>query len=112
VSAIKPLTVKKESRCQSDFFPSKLAPLEKLSARVARFFLIQYTKMGENIPNYKNFTEWSQNIPNAQKIFQMTRKYTNISNLRTSNIYPNWDFWSENIPSGNPGPHHQPASLN
>jgi hypothetical protein len=20
-----------------------------------------------------------------------------------SNIYPNWDFWLENIPSGNPG---------
>jgi hypothetical protein len=21
---------------------------------------------------------------------------------RPSNIYPNWDFWFENIPSGNP----------
>jgi hypothetical protein len=21
---------------------------------------------------------------------------------RPSNVYPNWDFWSENIPSGNP----------
>jgi hypothetical protein len=27
----------------------------------------------------------------------MALKYTNIFN-----IYPNWDFWFENIPSGNP----------
>jgi hypothetical protein len=25
-----------------------------------------------------------------------------ISNLRSSKIYPNWDFWFENKPSGNP----------
>jgi hypothetical protein len=27
-------------------------------------------------------------------------KYTNIA--KPSNIYPNWDFWFENIPPGNP----------
>jgi hypothetical protein len=26
-----------------------------------------------------------------------------VSNLKTSEIYPNWDFWFENKPSGNPG---------
>jgi hypothetical protein len=26
----------------------------------------------------------------------------NISNLRPSKIYSNWDFWFENKPSGNP----------
>jgi hypothetical protein len=26
------------------------------------------------------------------------------STARPSKIYPNWDFWFENIPSGNPGP--------
>jgi hypothetical protein len=40
----------------------------------------------------------------------MTVKYSkwpkNISAfsiLRPSKIYPNWDFWFENKPSGNPG---------
>jgi hypothetical protein len=42
------------------------------------------------------------NIPNGRKIDQMSRKYTNISIARPSKIYPNWDFWLENIPSGNP----------
>jgi hypothetical protein len=31
----------------------------------------------------------------------MTIKYTNISVLRPSKIYPKWDFLFENIPSGN-----------
>jgi hypothetical protein len=26
-----------------------------------------------------------------------------FSILRSSKIYPNWDFWFENKPSGNPG---------
>jgi hypothetical protein len=29
-------------------------------------------------------------------------KYTNIFHCKTLQIYPNWDFWSEKIPSGNP----------
>jgi hypothetical protein len=33
-------------------------------ARVARFFLIQFTKRGENIPNYSKLT-------NGQKMYQM-----------------------------------------
>jgi hypothetical protein len=43
-------------------------------------------------------TQWQQNRPNGH-------------NLQTSfiarhlKIYPNWDFWFENIPSGNPGSH-------
>jgi hypothetical protein len=34
----------------------------------------------------------------------MALKYINISNLRPSQIYPNWDFWFVYRPSGNPGP--------
>jgi hypothetical protein len=31
------------------------------------------------------------------------RKYILISSIaRSSKIYPNWDFWFENLPSGNP----------
>jgi hypothetical protein len=29
-------------------------------------------------------------------------KITNISISRATKIYPNWDFWFQNIPSGNP----------
>jgi hypothetical protein len=40
-------------------------------------------------------TKWSKWIPNFHKIFQMAITYINI--------HPNWDFWFENKPSGNPG---------
>jgi hypothetical protein len=43
---------------------------------------IKYVK-GQKYPNDKNITTFS--IPKPSKIF------------------PNWDFWYENIPSGNPG---------
>jgi hypothetical protein len=36
---------------------------------------------------------------NDRKIDQMTLKYTNIFQCK---IYPNWYFWFENMPSGNP----------
>jgi hypothetical protein len=41
-----------------------------------------------------------KNIPNYHKIYQMSTKHTKIL---PSKIYPNLDFWFENIPSGNPG---------
>jgi hypothetical protein len=44
---------------------------------VARFFLVQLTKTGENIPNDHKihqipitFTKWPQTIPNGHKIYQ------------------------------------------
>jgi hypothetical protein len=65
--------------------------------RVARFFLGHDTKTGKNVPN-------------GHKISQMSVKYSKwplnistFSNLRPSKIYPNWDFWFEKKPSGNPG---------
>jgi hypothetical protein len=55
-------------------------------------------------------TKWTQNVPNGHKISQTSLKYSKwpynilaFSNLRVSKIYPNWDFWFENKPSGNPG---------
>jgi hypothetical protein len=68
-------------------------------ARVARFFLVHNTKTGRNV----------QNEPNGHKISQTSLKYSKwqknistFSNLRPSEIYPN--FWFENKPSGNPDP--------
>jgi hypothetical protein len=37
---------------------------------------------------------------------QMAVKYANTFDCKTPKIYPTWDFWSENKPSGNPA--HRP----
>jgi hypothetical protein len=53
---------------------------------------------------------WPQNLPNGHKIYQMAGKLIKwpqnrltFSIARPSKICPNWDFWFENMPSGNPG---------
>jgi hypothetical protein len=58
-----------------------------------------------------------KNTPDEHKMYQMVIKYpkcpyikyskwlynvSTLSHLRPSKIYPNWDFWFENKPSGNP----------
>jgi hypothetical protein len=46
----------------------------------------------------------AKNISNGRKIDQTVIKYNlRFSIARPSEIYPNWDFWYENKPSGNPG---------
>jgi hypothetical protein len=40
------------------------------------------------------YTKQLQTIPNGRKIYQTFR----------SKMYQNWDFWYENVPSGNPVP--------
>jgi hypothetical protein len=71
--------------------------------RVARFFSVQFTSTGKNILNYHKiyqmsikYIKWTKNIPNVHKIPILTS-----SIARPTKIYPNCDFWSENIPSGN-----------
>jgi hypothetical protein len=51
------------------------------------------------IPNCQSITQWPYKIPNGHKMYQHFPLY-----LRPSKIYPDWDFWFEKIPSGNPGP--------
>jgi hypothetical protein len=41
-------------------------------------------------------------MPNGRKIFQMVINMTTFSSPRSSKFCPNWDFWFENKPSGNP----------
>jgi hypothetical protein len=60
--------------------------------------------------NRKKWTKWAPNVPNCHKISPMSAKYSKrpqniftFSNQRPSKIYPNWDFWFQNKPSGNPG---------
>jgi hypothetical protein len=64
--------------------------------------LVQHTKTGKNIPNNPKYNKWSQNILNGRKIDQMSIKYTNIFHCMTVQNLPNWDFWFENLPAGNP----------
>jgi hypothetical protein len=70
--------------------------------RVARFFSEQHTKTGKYKPNdhkmqqmAMRYTKWLSNITNGHKINQHCP-------FQGSNINPNWYFWFENIPSGNP----------
>jgi hypothetical protein len=65
---------------------------------------IKYTKWPQN-----TYTKWPQNRPNGCKIDQMAVKWIkwtiNIpssSIVSPSKICPNYYFWFENIPSGNP----------
>jgi hypothetical protein len=88
-------------------------PFFRGRSRVARFFMTQCTKTGKIytiLPqNYRmavKYTNCQYLIPNGHKIFQP------FSNSRLSQIYPNWDFWFENIPSGNPGPQEKSMEKN
>jgi hypothetical protein len=42
-------------------------------------------------------------MPNGNKMYQMATKRPTSSIARLPKIYPNWNFWFENKPSGNPG---------
>jgi hypothetical protein len=69
-------------------------------ARVARFFLVQNTKWGKNIPNYHKiyqmtitYFQWPQNRPNGHKIYhdfpqQDPPKFTQIGifGLKTNHL--------------------------
>jgi hypothetical protein len=57
----------------------------------------QYTKCQNNIPNGHKIYEMA-----VHKTDQLAFKFTNIFHLGHSKIYPNYDFWFENTPSGNP----------
>jgi hypothetical protein len=46
--------------------------------RVARLFLIKYTKKVKLYRNYHKFTKWPYNIQSGRKILKMAKIYTNI----------------------------------
>jgi hypothetical protein len=80
-------------------------PLSLAGCRVARFLLVQTYQNGKNIPNDHKLYQTTINY-----LYQMVINYSKWSQnlqtffiLRPSKIYPNWDFWLENKPSGNPG---------
>jgi hypothetical protein len=76
-----------------------MPPQQSLWTRVARFFLVPCTKTGENMPNYHKIYQMPIKVYQMAVKKQMSIKYTL---QRPSKIYQNCEFWSENIPSGNP----------
>jgi hypothetical protein len=53
--------------------------------RVARFFMVKYTKTGKIYQITIKYTKWKQNRPKWPS-----------SIARPSKTYPNWEFWFEN----------------
>jgi hypothetical protein len=62
-----------------------------------------YTKMTTK------YTKWPYNIRNGCKMDQMAINLPTYFIARHSKIYPNWDFWFESIPSGNPAQNLDPT---
>jgi hypothetical protein len=61
-------------------------------------------KMGDHMPNCRYLiTKWSKNIPNGRNIFKTVKEYQCFPFQGPPKFYPNWEFWFENMPSGNPG---------
>jgi hypothetical protein len=63
--------------------------------------------LGTTYQNGERCTKGPQSIPNGNATYQIVVKYSKwpqniLSFPRHSKIYPNIDFWFENIPSGNP----------
>jgi hypothetical protein len=58
-----------------------------------------------NIPKWGKIYKMTAKLPNAHEMYPMVIKYykwpeniTTFSIARFSEIYPNWDFWSEKKP--------------
>jgi hypothetical protein len=61
--------------------------------------------LGTKYQNEEKYTKLPRTLPNVKKTVKWTKCPYNIpssSIARSSKIYPNWDFWFENKPSGNP----------
>jgi hypothetical protein len=55
------------------------------------------------------FDSLPQNITKGSKILQLTPEFINIFHLQDpQKIYPNLDFWFENLTSGNPAKEYTP----
>jgi hypothetical protein len=62
-------------------------------------------KRGEIYQMTTKYTKWPKDISNGRKIDQLVKNIPIFSIARLSKIYPNWEFWFENKPSGNPDTH-------
>jgi hypothetical protein len=71
--------------------------------RVARFFLVlKVSKRGKMYQMTTKFHKIKQTV--IMTMYEGFIKYTKNFHLRLSKLYQKLDFWSENMPSGNPVP--------
>jgi hypothetical protein len=80
--------------------PIRIVPIVcwKVSYRIARFFLTQYTKTGQYIPLMPlNYPKDIKMYQMAVIYFKWTINIPTFSIPRPSKIYPNWDLWFENM---------------
>jgi hypothetical protein len=75
---------------------------KRLHSRVAGFFLVQHTKRGKIHQMTTYNTKWPKIYLMVGKLTKLPQNIPTSSIVRPSKIYPNWNFWFENIPSGNP----------
>jgi hypothetical protein len=77
-----------------------------------QIFSLNDTKTVKKCTKNTKCAKWSSNIPKIRKLFQMVINYISIfSNPRPSKIYPIWELWFENKPSGTPGLRQIPSIL-
>jgi hypothetical protein len=74
-----------------------------MHARVARFFLVQFTKMAIMQQMAPTYTKWPQHIQIGHKMKQMVVKDIKIIRSKAFQIVPKLGVWFGNKPSGNPG---------
>jgi hypothetical protein len=60
--------------------------------RVARFFLVQNTKTGKNIPNYHELYQISIKYNKDHKMDQVSIKYINMFQCKTLQNLPKFGF--------------------
>jgi hypothetical protein len=71
----------------------KLLFLLMIVLRVARFFLAQCTKIGENIPNRTKLSNGpNTDLPNDSSIFQMATDYINLLHSKAVQNLPKLGF--------------------
>jgi hypothetical protein len=62
---------------------------------------VKHTKTGKIYQMIIKHTQWQPNIPNCLKYSKWPQNESTNPIARPSKIYPNLDFWFENISSGN-----------
>jgi hypothetical protein len=56
----------KSSHYKATYICTWIESILSAHVRVANFFLIQYTNMGENIPNYHKIDKWTLMVPTTK----------------------------------------------
>jgi hypothetical protein len=76
------------------------------NTRVARFFFVKHTKIVKIYQIARQFTKWQYNLTSNFKNTKCPKIHQKFSFQSLKKMYQNWDFWFENVASGNPDKHY------